>query len=177
MRAMLKNRMRSAVFAVIGAGIVLAGCQGSPYEKEATVGHSQDELRAAGNTAPEGQRRTYSLAGQQVSGNQIQVNGFLWRAALDTVSFMPINTADPYGGAILTDWHSPEGADNERFKLNILVQGEEIRSDGVRVTVFKQERGAGGDWQDAAADNNTALDFENLILTRARELRQSFLAE
>lgn len=176
MRAMWMERMRPAVLALLGVSLLAAGCA-SPYEEEVSMGRSESELAAQGNTAPEGQRRNYSLAGQQASGNTIQVNGFLWRAALDTVSFMPINTADPYGGAILTDWHSPEGADDERFKLNILVQGEEIRSDGVRVTVFKQKRSPDGQWRDEPADTNTALDFENLILVRARELRQSFLAE
>ncbi len=176
MRAIRFNRMRSAAFVVLAAGMTLAGCSTeSKYTEDATFNESET-LAAKGATAPEGQRRQFAAA-SNAAGNPdgIQVNGFLWRAALDSISFMPITTADPYGGAILTDWYAPEGVEDERFKLNVLVQGEEIRSDGVRVTVFKQRRGADGAWVDAPADTNTGLDLENLILSRASDLRQEFL--
>jgi len=175
MRAIRLNGMRSAAFVVLAAGLTLAGCSTeSRYTEDASL-NDNEVLAAKGSTAPQGQRRQFAAASNAAGNpNGIQVNGFLWRAALDTVSFMPINTSDPYGGAILTDWYSPDGVDNERFKLNVLVQGEQIRSDGVRVRVFKQQRGADGDWVDAEPDTNTALDLENLILSRARDLRQQF---
>jgi hypothetical protein len=93
----------------------------------------------------------------------VPVNSFLWRASLDTVSFMPIATADPFGGVILTDWYTPAETPNERFKLNVLVLTRQLRADGIRVSVFRQTRDDGGAWVDAPTDE--------AILTRARQLR------
>lgn len=102
----------------------------------------------------------------------IGVNSYLWRASLDTVSFMPLASADPFGGVIITDWYSPPQATNERFKLNIYILGRDLRADGVRAAVFRQlldQRT--GNWVDAAVEPRTQTDVENAILTRARELR------
>ncbi len=85
---------------------------------------------------------------------------------------MPITSADPFGGAIITDWYAPPETPEERFKINLLILGRELRSGGVKLTVFRQARDESGKWSDAPIENNTALDLENVILTRARELRQ-----
>ncbi len=106
-------------------------------------------------------------------GAGVGVNSYLWRATLDTVSFMPLNSADPFGGTILTDWYSPPETPNERFKVNIFILGRELRADGVRASVFHQKRDASGQWADAAVDHATGTDLENAILTRARQLRLS----
>jgi len=101
----------------------------------------------------------------------VSVNAFLWRAALDTVSFMPIATADPFGGTIITDWYQlPEGP-AQRYKLNVYILDKALRSDGVRVSVFKQTKDASGQWVDAKIDGKMGADIENSILTRARQLR------
>lgn len=109
--------------------------------------------------------------GGGVSG--VAVNSFLWHASLDTMSFMPIASADPFGGTIITDWYSPRGTPNERFKVNIFILNRELRADGVRVTVFRQTRDGGGQWVDAPVDPKTGRDLENSILTRARQIRLS----
>ena len=98
------------------------------------------------------------------------VNAFLWRATLDTLSFMPLASADPFGGVIITDWHAPGGVSNERFKATAYVLGRQLRSDGVRISLFRQVRGAGG-WVDAPVSAATAAELEDKVLTRARELR------
>ena len=100
----------------------------------------------------------------------IAVNSFLWRASLDTISFMPLNSADPFGGVIITDWYSPPETPAERVKLNIYILGRELRADGIRVSVFRQTR-APQPWQEAKVDPKTVRDIENAILKRARELR------
>lgn len=100
----------------------------------------------------------------------IGVNSFLWRGALDTVSFMPLASADPFGGVVLTDWYSPPDSKDERFKINVLILDRQLRSDGVQVKVFKQTR-KGGEWRDAAVSEETARQLEDTILTRARQLR------
>ena len=100
----------------------------------------------------------------------IGVNAYLWRAALETLNFLPLVQADPFGGVIITDWYSPERRD-ERFKLNVYILDTELRADGVKVAVFRQTSGDNG-WQDVSlADPETATKIEDSILTRARELR------
>lgn len=101
----------------------------------------------------------------------IGVNSFLWRASLDTVSFMPVASADPFGGVILTDWYSPPDTPNERFKINIYILDRTLRADGVRVSVFRQVRDGEGGWRDAPVSAETATKLEDTILTRARQLR------
>ena len=103
------------------------------------------------------------------------VNGYLWRATLDTLAFMPLASADPYGGVIITDWYAnPEKLD-ERFKVTVYILDTRLRADGLNVTVFKQVKGADGQWVDAATTPQTSIDFENAILTRARQVRLSNL--
>ena len=103
-------------------------------------------------------------------GGGIAVNSFLWRASLDTVSFMPISSADPFGGVIITDWYSPPEAPSERFKMNVFILDRQLRADGLRVAIFK-EVAAGGQWRASEIDDKTAINIENRILERARELR------
>jgi len=99
------------------------------------------------------------------------VNAFLWRASLDTISFLPIVTADPFGGLITTDWHMSDSNPNERLKLNVLILDRDLRADGVKVTVFRQTKNSSGEWIDADASPNTGNALEETILTRARQLR------
>jgi hypothetical protein len=107
---------------------------------------------------------------EKSGGVGIGVNSFLWRAALDTVSFMPITDADPFGGTILSDWYMPNQNKNERIKTNIFILSKELRADGLRVSVFRQKQ-QNGAWKDAPVDPKTATAIENTILTRARQLR------
>ncbi|PWS38578.1 DUF3576 domain-containing protein [Falsiroseomonas bella] len=103
-------------------------------------------------------------------GGGIGVNAFLWRATLDTLSFMPLTSADPFGGVVITDWYSPPGAGAERFRATAYILGRQLRSDGVRVVVFRQEARGGG-WVDAPVSAGTATELEDQVLARARELR------
>ena len=104
----------------------------------------------------------------------IGVNSFLWRATLDTVSFMPLASADPFGGVILTDWYSPPENPNERVKINAFIMGRELKADGIRVRTFRQEL-KGNAWRDAPVSEETARKLEDTVLTRARQLRISHL--
>jgi hypothetical protein len=104
-------------------------------------------------------------------GGGIGVNAFLWRGALDTLSFLPLTSADPFGGVIITDWYSPADASGERFKATAFILGRELRSDGIRVSVFRQVN-QGGRWVDAPVDPVVQADIENKVLDRARKLRE-----
>jgi hypothetical protein len=107
----------------------------------------------------------------QAQGGGIGVNNFLWRAALDSLAFMPLSSADPFGGVIVTDWHSLPEAPDERFKVNLFILGRELRADGLRAAVFRQRRDRTGAWADTPVDAATVTRLEDAILTRARELR------
>ena len=108
-------------------------------------------------------------AADSESKSGIGVNGFLWRASLDTISFMPLASADPFGGVIITEWYQTADAPDERVKVTIYILDRRLRADGVRVAVFRQVR-QGAQWVDAAVAADTAPKIENAILTRARQM-------
>lgn len=110
-------------------------------------------------------------AGAGAGGGGIGVNSYLWRATLDTVSFLPVTNADPFGGVILTDWYAPPETPSERFKLNVYVLGRELRADGIQVSIFRQVTDPSGAWRDAQVDPEASRKIEDSILTRARQLR------
>lgn len=108
----------------------------------------------------EPEARTYALG----------VNGYLWRASLDTLSFMPMDGIDGQAGTILTEWYVNPDVPTERLKVNVFVLDEALRADSLRVTVFREVAGAGG-WNAAPTRAGTAERIEDAILTRAREIR------
>lgn len=164
---------RGLAIAVIGAASVLTACEGGKAvyptrDKGASSPRMGDEKRETIFGA-EGLLGGKSKKDGEATG--IGVNSFLWRASLDTLGFMPIATADPFGGTIITDWHQMPESPAERFKLNVFILDRALRADGVKVSVFKQARDATGQWVDVKTDPRMAADLENAILTRARQLR------
>jgi hypothetical protein len=110
-------------------------------------------------------------AAPAAEAGSLGVNSFLWRAALDTISFMPLISADPYGGLIITDWYSNPEKTDERFKATVYILDTRLRADGLNVALQKQVRAPDGSWRDAAVSPQTETDLENAILTKARQLR------
>lgn len=179
----MKKPSRYATLITLGISLtLLAGCEG--VKKEASYPTRPD---GATNDKPlysdqkpdtiwgEGQTLGSRLFGRDEENNGtgssgIGVNSFLWRASLDTVSFMPVASADPFGGVILTDWYENPKTPGERFKLSVYILDKQLRADGVRVAAFKQVQGKSG-WKDAVVGSDMATNIENTILTRARELR------
>ena len=102
------------------------------------------------------------------AGTGIGVNAFLWRSSLDTLAFMPLTSADPFGGVIITDWFQP--AAGERFKATAYILTRQLRADGLKVAIYRQLL-QGGQWVDAPVSAATVTEMENKILARARELR------
>ncbi|HET6157570.1 MAG TPA: DUF3576 domain-containing protein [Dongiaceae bacterium] len=169
-------RRMLAVATVLALGLTLTACNfdlgGEPKypspnrQKPGSKVQYEDEpgvFGAGGIFGPD-------LPEDQGGGGGIGVNNLLWRASLDTVSFMPLVSADPFGGVIITDWYTPPSAPDERFKINIYILGRALRADGIRASVFRQQQ-QGGSWVDAPVALNTATDLENSILTRARQMR------
>ena len=100
----------------------------------------------------------------------IGVNGYLWRSAIETISFMPIVSTDSAGGTILTDWfNSPDNA-NERVKVNVYILGTTLRPQNLKVSVFRQVRTDAG-WISAGVSQDTGAQLEETILTAARKLK------
>ena len=110
------------------------------------------------------------------SGNSLPVNALLWRAALDIASFVPLDDVDTFGGSIVTEWHQPKETPNQRLKLTMFVIGRELRSDAITVRAYIQNR-LGTEWVDAGRDEALGRKLEDLVLTRARELRAAATAE
>ncbi len=114
--------------------------------------------------------RGTSGGGGTAQATQIQVNAYLWRATLNTLSFMPLVSADPFGGVIITDWYTPPATPDERFKVNAYILGRELTANAIQVSVFRQVQ-QGGQWVDAPADPATATGLEDRILSDAANLQ------
>ena len=106
----------------------------------------------------------------------LPINALLWRAALDVASVVPLDDVDTFGGSIVTEWHQSEGNNNQRLKLAIFVIGRELRSDAVTVHAYLQNRRS-NEWIDAGRDAALSRKLEDLVLTRARELRATNVLE
>jgi len=106
----------------------------------------------------------------------IGVNGFLWRASLDTMAELPILQVDSAGGVILTDWFVNPDAPTERLRVSIFILDRTLRADALRVNVVRQEL-TDGVWANATVRAGTQLKIEDAVLSRARELRISAIEE
>ena len=98
------------------------------------------------------------------------INTYLWRGALETISFMPLSSADPIGGTILTDWYSTTNNENERCKLNIIITGLELQTQNLKVTSFCQDY-KNDRWVNKEVDANNNIKIENAILNKAKKLK------
>lgn len=173
----LRTTMRLSVALV--AVLAVAACSGRKVEYNYPV-----EIPGSdGRYAPSDQIAKGGLFGEDGlfggsskksdDGGGIGVNALLWRASLETISFMPIVSADPFGGVIITDWYTPAETPEERFKINLYILGRQLRADGVKATVFRQRRDGAGTWIDATTETTTSTQVENAILNRARQIRQA----
>jgi hypothetical protein len=155
--------------------LLLGGCGSIKTTPVSDSSFPTDKLPNSGSLLGDG---GISLGGGK-SGSQdnsgIGVNAFLWRSALDTLSFMPLASADPFGGVIITDWYQPPASAGERFKATAYILGRELRADGLKVVIYRQVL-QGGQWVDAAVNPTTSTEIENRILARAREMRADYAA-
>ena len=114
------------------------------------------------------------LAAAQVT--TIGVNSYLWRASLETVSFAPLLQADSAGGVIVTDWYANPSNPGERVKMTIAILDTDLRADALRVAANRQVN-QDGSWVDAPVQAATVQKLEDIILTKARELRRQAIAD
>ncbi len=100
----------------------------------------------------------------------LAVNAFLWRAALETISFMPLASTDPVGGVITTDWYNGPNSPDERVKINIVILGRELRGDAISVSLFREKK-INGRWSSVAGSALASRQLENIVLTKARDFK------
>jgi len=140
-------RLRAVGIALVAAlGLALGGCAHKKSDKAA-------EVASASVTA-------------------IGVNSYLWRASLETLSFMPLTQADSAGGVIITDWYSNPGNPSERVKLSVSILDQDLRADALRIAASREVL-QNGTWVSAPVQAATVQKLEDIILTKARDLRRS----
>ena len=164
--------------AVILVALAAAGCshKNVPDGPVASRSGVDEEVHNGGGFLGIGGHHDGGSSHRRNQAAEIGVNSLLWRATLDTLSFMPLTLTDSSGGVVLTDWYADPKTPNERFKMQVYILDTRLRADGIKVNVFKQVQGPGG-WTDATVDQDTPIQIENAILTRARQLRLATLNE
>src|SRR3569832_716954 len=166
------NRSAS-ILLIVSAAARLAGCGMTGRHKADTTASGTHEVVVEGQNNSRfagmfGRKKARTVAGPEQG---IGVNSYLWRASLDTLAFMPLSSADPWGGVIITDWYSNPEKPDERFKTTVYILDTRLRADALNVTVFKQTRAPDGSWREAAVAPQTDTELDNAILTKARQLR------
>ena len=160
------------IFNLIMVALFLSACgTGTPPPQEKGTGSILTGKDEQGISLSE----LAGLSGTTSTGVGLPINALLWRASLDIIANIPLDDVDTFGGTIVTDWYQINDA-NERIKISVFVLDRELRADGIRVVVYLQQR-INGDWQDTGTDVELGKKLEELILTRAREIRSQSVAE
>ena len=165
------TRLGRILLFTLGATLLLSSCSGLK-----TTPVEQPEEPVSIFTGKPGGIKLSDFGKKDQSGDSWPVNALLWRAALDIASFVPLDDVDTFGGSIVTEWHQPKDTPNQRLKLTMFVVGRELRSDAITVRAYIQNR-LGTEWVDAGRDESLGRKLEDLVLTRARELRTAATAE
>lgn len=173
---MTTMRKSALVLAALGVCLSFSACaslgsknkDGAPASAYSTAPEEESKIDL-GSLFGGGKKASKSSNAEQAG---IGVNAYLWRASLDTISFMPLTSADPWGGVIITDWYANPQTPDEHFKVTIFILDSRLRADALNVAVQKEVR-SGDRWVTADVSQQTQLDIENAILSRARELRLS----
>jgi Domain of unknown function (DUF3576) len=150
---------------IAAVGLALSGCAAIRNDLSKGLNYFGGDEQGDANTA-----KKADLAASKVT--QIGVNAYLWRASLDTVSFMPLVQADANGGVIVTDWYANPATPSERMKLTVSILDQDLRADALRVAASRQVSQS-GQWVDAPVQAATVQKLEEIILTKARDLRRS----
>lgn len=157
-----------------GLCLLLVACGDLGAEKELSYPQRDELSRAADRGKLTGDGLELGGSGDDDDGggrNPLGVNAFLWRATLDTLAFLPLRDADPFGGVVITDWYEDPQARGERYKVTALILDRKLRADGVKISLFKQKKDPSGEWVNIDVDDKVERKLEDTILTRARQLR------
>ena len=167
-------RVRQILSCTVGTVLLLSSCSSS---ETTPADESKGPISVlTGKPSADGIKLMDLTKKDKTSGDSLPVNALLWRAALDIASFVPLDDVDTFGGSIVTEWHQSESSPNQRLKLTMFVIGRELRSDAITVHAYLQNK-RGAEWVDAGRDEALGRKLEDLVLTRARELRAASVLE
>ena len=151
---------------------------GTPFnsatDKKLAMDDAQNRLITGGGLF--GKKASIDLLGgdkesQQSSvGMGLPINPFLWKASIETISFMPLTSTDPFAGTIITDWYTAEANFGERCKLNIFINGQELKTENLKVSSFCQIL-QNNQWVNMLSNNEDNIKLENAILNKAKKLK------
>ena len=145
----------------------------SANNKELALSDAQNRLRSGGGLFGKKAGLNLNPNNEQVMGSiGMPINPYLWQGSLETIGFMPLSSADPFGGIIITDWYSDANNTNQRCKLNIFIKGLELKTNNLRVNSFCQNY-TNGQWVSEPPNNSSNTQLENAILNKAKKLKLS----
>ena len=172
----MKSVLAVSVLAALTLALSACSGAGTGIQKEAKYPTGADRA-VTGNNIYDKAPSIFGDGGLSIGGDRkkeegssMTVNAFLWRATLDTLSFMPLLNADPWGGVVNYDWYVNPQTPNERFKATVFILDTRLRADALNVSVTKEVKDATGNWVTAPVAAQTETDLENAILTKARQL-------
>ena len=161
--------------AITGITLLLAGCEswgGKVEEIPRAAPEKSGTFNDASLLGGDGLSLKKLIGPGEAASNTLPVNKYLWRASLDTLSFLPLSSTDPFSGVIATEWGASPDSPNERVRVTAYVEGKELTARALDVSVFRETLSASGAWVAASVNPATAEQVKDKILLRARELRQ-----
>ena len=164
----IKNKQQ---YLAVLLGLVLSSCSNVQTESKAPVEKDDKRKLGFGSIAGEDFLTFGGPKKQGSSAPNATVNKYLWKASLQTLEFMPLASVDAVGGVVVTDWYTSAQAPKEKLKVSVYIYGNVLRTDAVKVVVYKQIQNATGAWVQAATDEKIGVDLENIILSKARQLK------
>lgn len=170
---------KAALFAILVS--LISACSYLP--KPTSTETARDEERRKDDigsffTGRDRSGLTLSDLGADSGGGSMPINALLWRASIDTLSVLPLASIDTFGGTIITEWYRHPDDETQQIKVAVFILDQELRSDAIRAEVYVRERQDGMfEWVDAGRDDALATRLEDLILTRAREIRSAGISE
>ena len=151
---------------------------GTPFnlatDKDLALSDAQNRLRTGGGAL--GKKKDFNFLGKnnensvQTSTIGMPINAYLWRASIETINFMPLSSTDPFAGTIITDWYTSETNLGERCKLNIFINGKELKTDNLKVSSFCQLF-KNNQWVNVPSNNDDNTKLENVILNKAKKIK------
>lgn len=168
--------MKSFLLNITALALLLSACSSiKPLDDDLPKGRDEARKEDFGKLfGPEflvfGGKQKNLQYGDIPGGGPMRVNPHLWKASLETLSFMPFASADAVGGVIITDWYSTATAPNERIKVTVYIKDRQLRADGIQIILHKETL-RNGSWIVASTDPKTAHQLEDIILSKARDLK------
>ena len=153
---------------------------GTPFnlatDPDLAMSDAQNRLRTGGGLM--GNKANFSFLGDeqgsssQINGLGMPINPYLWKASLETINFMPLSSTDPFAGTIITDWYTAEANLGERCKLNVFINGKDLKTENLKVLSFCQIL-KNNQWVNMPSKNEENIKLENVILNQAKKLKLS----